>query len=226
MTCTLGLRLRRRSTGSSRRNQAEAYDGDGLQGRSQQSQPASAAVHAALATEAGLRRSEPRIGWPRIARGQSPRRPSDTACPAPNVTCTIQPISMSVPPASTTSAFRPSCRSSARPVQSSPEPVPDSAVVEQEREEFLRQFKSQLMEAHAEVVNVPESICKFGEHHPGEPAVPKSAQRATSGCRSASMFRSRTAHGSERSGADYLRRGLVGSFRSRGRHIRTRPAPC
>ncbi len=43
--------------------------------------------------------------------------------------------------------------------------VPDTAVVEQEREEFLRQFKSQLLEAHAEVVNAPESVCKFAEQH-------------------------------------------------------------
>jgi hypothetical protein len=50
------------------------------------------------------------------------------------------------------------------------EPIPDTAVVEQEREEFLRQFKSQLLEAHAEVANVPESACKFGEHHAGNPA--------------------------------------------------------
>jgi len=48
--------------------------------------------------------------------------------------------------------------------------IPDTAVVEQEREEFLRQFKSQLLEAHAEVVNAPESVCKFAERHPGEPA--------------------------------------------------------
>jgi len=54
-------------------------------------------------------------------------------------------------------------------VQGTPEPVPDTAVLEQEREEFLRQFKSQLMEAHAEVMNAPESICKFTEQHPGEP---------------------------------------------------------
>lgn len=55
-----------------------------------------------------------------------------------------------------------------RPAQAVPEVVPDSAIVEQEREEFLRQFKSQLLEAHAEVGNGPESICKFTEHHPGE----------------------------------------------------------
>ena len=54
--------------------------------------------------------------------------------------------------------------------QAAVDPIPDTAVVEQEREEFLRQFKSQLMEAHAEVVNAPESFCKFGEHHSGEPA--------------------------------------------------------
>ena len=57
----------------------------------------------------------------------------------------------------------------ARVAQPADETVPDSAVVEQEREEFLRQFKSQLMEAHAEVMGAPESVCKFTEHHPGEP---------------------------------------------------------
>ena len=55
-----------------------------------------------------------------------------------------------------------------RPVQAVPEPIPDSAIVEQEREEFLRQFKSQLLEAHAQVMDAPESACKFTEHHPGE----------------------------------------------------------
>jgi len=55
-----------------------------------------------------------------------------------------------------------------RPAQAVTDPVPDSAVLEQEREEFLRQFKSQLLEAHADVMNVPESNCKFTEHHPGE----------------------------------------------------------
>jgi hypothetical protein len=48
------------------------------------------------------------------------------------------------------------------------DPVPDTAAVEQEREEFLRQFKSQLMEAHAEVANAPESVCELAENHPGE----------------------------------------------------------
>lgn len=56
-----------------------------------------------------------------------------------------------------------------RPVEAVPEVIPDSSVIEKEREEFLRQFKSQLLEAHAEVMDGPESFCKFTEHHPGEP---------------------------------------------------------
>ena len=55
-----------------------------------------------------------------------------------------------------------------KPKQATPDPVPDSAVVEQEREEFLRQFKSQLMEAHADVANPAGAVCTLGEHRPGD----------------------------------------------------------
>jgi hypothetical protein len=55
-----------------------------------------------------------------------------------------------------------------RVAQAPMEQVPDSSVIEREREEFLRQFKSQLMEAHAEVANAPETVCKFAEHHAGK----------------------------------------------------------
>ena len=48
--------------------------------------------------------------------------------------------------------------------QPAAEPVPDTAVVEQEREAFLKQFKSQLFTAHTEVANSP-GICTLGEHH-------------------------------------------------------------
>ena len=54
--------------------------------------------------------------------------------------------------------------------QAAVDPVPDSAEVEQEREEFLRQFKSQLLQAHAEVASGPGSVCSLSEQHPGEPA--------------------------------------------------------
>jgi hypothetical protein len=57
-----------------------------------------------------------------------------------------------------------------RPAQAAADPVPDSAVLEQEREEFLRQFKSHLLEAHADVMSAPESNCKFTEHHRGQPS--------------------------------------------------------
>jgi hypothetical protein len=48
-------------------------------------------------------------------------------------------------------------------VQAAAEPVPDSEVVEKEREAFLEEFKSQLFAAHAEVVNTPP-VCSLGEH--------------------------------------------------------------
>ena len=56
-----------------------------------------------------------------------------------------------------------------RRAEAVPDPIPDSAVLEKEREEFLRQFKSQLLEAHANVASAPESNCRFTENHPGEP---------------------------------------------------------
>jgi hypothetical protein len=48
-------------------------------------------------------------------------------------------------------------------VQTSDEPMPDTAVVEQEREAFLKEFKSQLFAAHAEVAN--SAVCSLAEHH-------------------------------------------------------------
>jgi hypothetical protein len=47
-------------------------------------------------------------------------------------------------------------------------PAPDAVMLEQEREEFLRQFKSQLFAAHAEVVSSPAPVCNLGENHSGE----------------------------------------------------------
>jgi hypothetical protein len=54
-----------------------------------------------------------------------------------------------------------------KPVQTAPDPIPDTTILEQEREAFLRQFKSQLLEAQA-ATNARETTCKFGDHHPGE----------------------------------------------------------
>jgi hypothetical protein len=52
--------------------------------------------------------------------------------------------------------------------QAAAEPVPDNAVVEQEREAFLEEFKSQLFAAHAEVLNTPP-VCSLGDHHSETP---------------------------------------------------------
>jgi hypothetical protein len=48
--------------------------------------------------------------------------------------------------------------------QADAEPLPDTVVVEQEREAFLKEFKSQLFAAHAEVASSPVA-CTLGEHH-------------------------------------------------------------
>jgi hypothetical protein len=45
---------------------------------------------------------------------------------------------------------------------------PDSVVIEQEREAFLKEFKSQLFAAHAEVANSPV-ICNLCENHAQTP---------------------------------------------------------
>jgi hypothetical protein len=52
-------------------------------------------------------------------------------------------------------------------VQAAAEPMPDAAALEHEREEFLKQFKSQLVAAHAEMANSP-SPCSLGEHRADE----------------------------------------------------------
>lgn len=135
------------------------------------SQQASAnPTQAALGQDPGLRRMD-HLGTAE-APADSPRKPAGYGLPCSKCrlyypadldicpTChhheRVSPVAPKVPP---------------KVAQAVPDPIPDSSVVEKEREEFLRQFKSQLMEAHAEVVNAPESVCQLAEHHPGE-AVP------------------------------------------------------
>jgi hypothetical protein len=52
----------------------------------------------------------------------------------------------------------------AKAAQNTPDLVPDGATVEKEREEFLRQFKSHLKEAHAAAAPTSGAVCVFGEH--------------------------------------------------------------
>jgi len=136
--------------------------------RSQQA-TVNAVVQAALAKETTVRRMDASsaAGSP----ADTPRKPTGYGLPCSKChlyypadlevcpTCKhnerVTPAAPQIPP---------------RVAQTVADSIPDTAVVEQEREEFLRQFKSQLMEAHAGVVNAPESVCKFGEHHSGEAA--------------------------------------------------------
>lgn len=126
-----------------------------------------AVVQAALSKEGSARRTE----GSSVAASDAPRKqmgyglpcakchlyyPADLdVCPTCKHNQRVSPVVPKIPP---------------KVAQAAVDSIPDTAVVEQEREEFLRQFKSQLLEAHAGVVDAPESVCKFGEHHSGEPA--------------------------------------------------------
>jgi hypothetical protein len=136
--------------------------------RSQQTAADNTAVHAALAQEKDVRHTEASSAPGSL--GDSARKPAGYGLPCSKCrlyysadldTCPtchhkerVAPVVPNVPPGV---------------AQAAADPVPDTTAVEQEREQFLRQFKSQLMEAHAEVAGAPESLC-LGEHHAGEPA--------------------------------------------------------
>lgn len=137
--------------------------------RPQQAASPSPSTHAPLPHDSGLSRAEhsPVSGIP----AEPPRKasgyglpcakcrlyyPADLdVCPTCHHTTRVAPVVPGVRP---------------KVAHTVPEVIPDSAAVEQEREEFLRQFKSQLLQAHAEVENVAESFCVLGEHHASEPA--------------------------------------------------------
>lgn len=138
--------------------------------RSQYAVAGKKAAPVVLPQETGVRRMEPSAAP--ASSGEPLRRPAGYGMPCAKChlyysadldTCPTCHDKERVPPVV----------AAALPVVSSvgPEtPAPDAAVLEQEREEFLRQFKSQLFAAHAEVVNSPLSVCNLGENHSGEPA--------------------------------------------------------
>ena len=137
--------------------------------RSKQATPSDTALQASLAREKDLRSLESSAP---ATPEDSPRKPSGYGLPCAKCrlyypaeldicpTChhheRVSPVVPKVP---------------ARVAQTAPaEKTPDTTAVEQEREEFLRQFKSQLLDVHAEVVSAPESFCA-GESHSGDPAI-------------------------------------------------------
>ena len=131
-------------------------------------QAAGNAAQAAAAQEAGVRRKDPSSGAVKVSGYGLPCAKCHLYFPADLEVCPTCKHSERVSP------VVPKVQAKVAPPVS--EPVPDTTVVEQEREEFLRQFKSQLLEAHAEVANAPESVCKFREHHSGEPATAEICQ--------------------------------------------------
>jgi uncharacterized protein YqgV (UPF0045/DUF77 family) len=133
----------------------------------QSQQAAADSVHAAAAKETGVRRKDPSSA----TEASSSRKASGYGLPCSK--CHLYyPADLEVCPTckhnERVSPVVPKVH--AKVAQPPTDLIPDTTVIEQEREEFLRQFKSQLLEAHAEVAKASESVCKFGEHHSGEPA--------------------------------------------------------
>jgi hypothetical protein len=126
------------------------------------SQQTGTAVQAALAREAGVRNSDVSQSGQKPAGYGLPCAkchlyyPADLeVCPTCKHNERVSPVAPKIPP---------------RRADSASELVPDSTVLEHEREEFLKQFKAQMLKAHADALDVPETVCKFEEHHPGESA--------------------------------------------------------
>jgi len=97
--------------------------------------------------------------------------------------------------------------------QAAAEPVPDPALWTRKGKAFLKEFKSQLFAAHAEVANSPV-VCTLGEYHVSRRRGGFDLQallRPLAGTRR--RVRSRSAHGCERCGANRLRRCVGRSFR-------------
>jgi hypothetical protein len=127
------------------------------------SNPTNAAI---LSNEAGVRRVEPSS-----APAEADRKPIGYGLPCAK--CHLYyPADMDVCPTCKHPHRVLPVASKVQPTvaQTKNEAIPDGARVEQEREEFLRQFKSQLMEAQAGMANISEFVCKMVEQHPGEAA--------------------------------------------------------
>ena len=139
--------------------------------RPQQGTPSKAPSHAALSQDAGVRRMDPSS-----SPGAPAESPKSSGYGLPCSKCRLYyPADLDICPTckhhERVSPVVP--RVPTKVAHATPAPHADSAVIEKEREEFLRQFKSQLLEAHAEAadaVDAPESVCLLGDHHPDEPA--------------------------------------------------------
>jgi len=107
-------------------------------------------------------RSLPRVGA--AAPGEAPHKSSHYGLPCSK--CRLYyPANLDIcPTCSHNERVSPNVIPAIPKSQAAAEPVPDAAVVDKEREAFLKEFKSQLFAAHAEVANSPV-VCTLGEHH-------------------------------------------------------------
>ena len=99
---------------------------------------------------------------------ESPRQSSGYGMPCSNCRLYYSANLDACPACNSKERVSPSVVPVIPPVQAAAVIMTENAVeqerVEQEREEFLKQFKSQLIAAHNEVANSP-TLCGLGEHH-------------------------------------------------------------
>lgn len=130
--------------------------------RTQPAGTAQSAPHAALGKDAAVRR---------LSNSSAPASPESSRKPAgyglPCSKCRLYyPADLDIcPTCQHNERVSPAVpKVTPKVAQPSTEVAPDTSAIEQEREEFLKQFKSQLMEAHTEVVNASGTVCQVGEH--------------------------------------------------------------
>ena len=139
------------------------------------------AAQAALAKEAVARRVD-------VAREPASRKPSGyglpcskchlyypadvDVCPTCKHNQRVSPVVPKIPP---------------KPAQTAADPVPDTAVLEQQREEFLRQFKAQLRRLTRVPWTLQKQFASLTRIMQGSPARPRFAGAATNSFRNAWM---------------------------------------
>lgn len=99
---------------------------------------------------------------------EAPRRSGGYGLPCANCRLYYPADLDSCPACNSRERVSPRLAAATPKAQAVAEPLPDTSTLEQEREAFLSEFKSQLFAAHAEVAGAP-AFCAMGEHHAQAP---------------------------------------------------------
>lgn len=102
-----------------------------------------------------------------VARAETPGKGAGYGLPCANCHLYYPANLATCPTCNSKERVSPNVVPPIRKAQAPSEQAPDSAALEQEREAFLKEFKSQLFAAHAEVANAPK-LCSLTEHHANE----------------------------------------------------------